>query len=54
MPEADNTGVAGAPSWSEALPPRIAISSFSIIFCKRRKVIRDWMSSKSRPALIAS
>jgi hypothetical protein len=38
--DTDKTGVAGVPSCSEALPARIAISSFSIIFCSRRKVIR--------------
>ena len=53
-PEAESDGVAGVPSCKEALPPRIAISSFNIIFCNRRKVMRAWMSSKWRPALIAS
>ncbi|RDJ93658.1 hypothetical protein B4Q13_20455, partial [Lacticaseibacillus rhamnosus] len=40
LPDTDNVGVAGVPSVREALPARIAISSLSIIFCRRRKVIR--------------
>jgi hypothetical protein len=53
VPDADNVGVDGVPRLKEALPARIAISSLSIIFCKRRNAIVAWTSSKVRPAEMA-
>ena len=53
-PDAAGVGAAGAPSWSEALPARTAISSLSIIFWSRRVVMVACTSSKVRPALMAS
>jgi hypothetical protein len=42
------------PSASEALPPMMALSSFSIIFCRRRITIAACSSSKPCAALRAS
>ena len=53
-PAAASDGVAGVPSASEVLPARIAISSFSMVFCRRRMAMVAWMSSKPTAALIAS
>jgi len=47
-------GAAGVPSASEVLPPNSAVSSLRIVFCSRRKVAVELMSSNPCAAASAS